>query len=458
MVSLFDGYNPDKDGLWKPTNTTMIDNSLFGSGERLVVGREESVPEAIDRVTQEVLDRTNTSVTNFIKKSMVMSRVYIQRGIADDPSIDDNLACIQNQYLGFLLAALGLNTVVINNKTVRELVRVIATERFDTIEELACEAFGSFVMIDKDAEDLEYLRDNHARRRDDIKHGRDNQRDTIKHERDVQRDKDKHERDLERDDIKSVRDTERDDLKYERDTKRNAEIDNRANKTDSSVNKESRDLSFSSGRIIEFTFEGPHGKIKANIPVHMVPKVIPDEVAEQFVSLNFKLDNSKRWLQVLAGEKSFFKDYLLQLDLIKKKNDALKKDTDNTLYDMLAHSNDKAGANIRDKVKHFAAGAIKAQNLANTVLIYDKQSFKQYAHNSGIKWDKASTRDEFFKKTMSFMVVLIDPIYDVSEYYWSGIDAVGQYSSKQLKAAKNKSSYDLKDIMTAFTQGTSPKF
>lgn len=447
MVSLFDGYNPDTDGLWKPTNaTTTVDESLFGAGERLIAGKEESVPEAIDRVTQEVLDRTNTSVTNFIRKSMVMSRVYIQIGIADDPSIDDNLACIQNQYLGFLLTALGLNTVVINNKTVRELARVVATERFDTIEELACEAFGSFIMIDKDAEDLENLKDSNTRSRD-----------AIKHQRDIQRDADKHERDLERDDIKSVRDTERDNQKYERDTKRNAEVDKRANKTEASVNKESRDLSFSSGRIIEFTFEGPNGKVKANIPVHMVPKVIPDEVAEQFVSLNFKLDNSKRWLQVLAGEKSFFKDYLLQLDLIKKKNDALKKDTNNDLYDMLSHSNDQAGANIRDKVKNFAAGAIKAQNLANTVLIYDKQSFKEYAHNSGIKWDKASVRDEFFRKTMSFMVVLIDPIYDVSEYYWSGIDAVGQYSSKQLKAAKSKGSYDLKDIMTAFTQGTDPK-
>lgn len=450
MVSLFDGYNPDKDGLWKPTQfnqATMVDESLFGAGERLVAGSEadvSSVSETIDRVTQEVLDRTNTSVTNFIKKSMVMSRVYIQRGIADDPSIDDNLACIQNQYLGFLLTALGLNTVIINNRTVRELVRVVATERFDTVEQLAYEAFGHFNMVGKDAEDLEHLRDN--------------QRDTIKHERDVQRDKDKHERDLERDDIKSVRDTERDDLKYERDTKRHAEVDKRANKVDASVNKESRELSFASGRIIEFTFEGPQGKIKANIPVHMIPKVIPDEVAEQFVSLNFKLDNTKRWLQVLAGEKSFFKDYLLQLDLIKKKNEALKKDTGNVLYDMLSHSNNKAGANIRDKAKHFAAGAIKAQNLANTVLIYDKKSFKQYAHNSGIKWDKASSRDEFFTKTMSFMVVLIDPIYDVSEYYWSGIDAVGQYSSKQLKSAKSKGSYDLKDIMTAFTQGTSPKF
>lgn len=384
MSSLFDGYEP----ITKPTDVSMtsMQFDLFGGNEDVSGG--VNIPGTIanvfgdtkNQISTALNDRTNRSVTNFIKNMIVTSRVYIQRKIADDPSIDDNLACITNQYLGFILAALGLNQVVSGNRTVRDLLNVVATERFKTIEEIACEAFNATMADKKDASPTAKLGDN---------------------------------------------------------------------------NKE---LSFASGKIIEFGIN-IDGNIKnVSIPVHMVPKIIPDEVAEQFVALNFEQSTRIRFLQVLAGEKSFIRDLVFNMDLIKKKTDALKKDSDNVLYDMLKHTDNVALRSILENISLLKSQNDKSQNLANTVLVFNKQSFMTYAHDAGLNWKNAASRESFFKKSASFMVVLIDPIYAKSEYYWSGLDYVGEYSAKQLKAAKNKDSYDLKDIMAAFTQGVGPKF
>lgn len=462
MVSLFDSYSSDTPKLWTPPETPIV----IKSHESLVTAFEDdnaslaSTGKAFRDGLQQVLDRSNVSITNFIKKMIVTSRVYIQRSIADDPSLDDNLACIKNQYLAFILAALGLNNSIIGNRTVRELVNVVASEQFDSctdfksIEDVAYEAFG-FDMKQRTEYRNNRERDTTGHKRDidkiKFKDKLDRERDSEKYDRDTQRDQTK----FDREDARIRADNKRED---DRNTIKDKREDDRSRKSEAGVNKESRELSLASGSIVEFTFEGPQGKIKINIPVHLIPKIVPDEVAEQFVSLNFSLDFRKRWLQVQAGEKSFIKDFLLQLDVIKKKNEALKKDTDNVLFDMLSQANNKAGKNILALAKSMALDVTKSQNMANTVLIYDKQSFMQYANNVGVRWNNPSAREAFFKKTMSFMVVLIDPVYDMSEYYWSGFDFVGEYSSKQLKAAKAKGSYDLKDIMTAFNQGTNPKF
>lgn len=460
-MDLFDNYKtPD---IWKPSMTSgNATLGLFGSGNESFVGATES--ELIDRAMDVVdglktardtiADRTNISITNFINKMIVTARVYIQNGIADDPTIDDNLASIQNQYLGFILAALGMNDTIINNRTVRDLVQVVSTERFRSINEIATEALGP-VMATPDADEQRRIKDDLRKDKDDARKDRDEQR----KEEDNQR---KFKDDLRKsnDERRKDRDEERKNRDEYRKDKEDARKDAAASRTNSSssVNKESRELSLSSGRIVEFEFEGPQGRRKINIPVHMVPKIIPDEVAEQFIALNFTLDKAKRYLQVLAGEKSFFKDFIFQMDLLKKRTDALKKDTSGVLYDMLKYSDNKAAKAIRENTKAIIDANTKPQNMANTVLIYDKASFMSYAHDAGLKWSDANAREKFFNKSMSFMVVLIDPVYNVSEYYWSGFEFSATYTAKQLKAAKSKDSYDLKDIMTAFTQGVSPKF
>lgn len=354
----------------------------------------------VNEIAEKYAENQQLAITNFIKKAMVISKVYIQNKICDDPSLNDNLASIQNQYLSFILTALNLNNSVGNNKTVKTILQTVATEKYQSIEELSNLAFGS--------------------------------------------------------ESKFTLSTANDATDHTND-----ELDDKESSftTNSNLNKDYQQLSISSGRIINVTLNTPNGNLNINIPVQLVPVILPNEVAREFVALNFKPTFMQRYIQWSTGEITFFKDFVLQLDLIKKRNDALKKDTSNILYEHIKKSQNELGSHyINNLWNLFVGNRANKKNIANSILIYEKQSFLQYANDNGLNWKNPEHRNRFFDKSLSFMLVLIDPIYAKSEYYWSGISAVGEYSSKQLKAAATKNTYDLKDIMAAFSQGTSPRF
>lgn len=353
-----------------------------------------TVKTDIDKVNtklDETSDLVNTSITKFIKKMMVISRVYIQNSIVDDPALDPNLISIQNQYLAFILTALQMNAYIGPNSTVKRFTRVVATEKYTPFASLVDDSFGSIY----DSTGLEASNSNPTNKNTSAP-------------------------------SKPVNNVFR-----------------------SSTEERPKDLSLSTGRIIDVLVGGHSIKI----PVQLVPMILPNEVAEQFVSMNFTPSLRQRWMQFTTGEISFFKDLVFQCDMRQKKIEALKKDKSGVLYDMLRQQN-RAQFKYEEKIRTKK----NTQNIANSIFIFEKQSFLRYANNAGLNWKLFANRERFFDSTFSFMLVLIDPIYGKSEHYWSGFDAVGEYSLKQLQAASKKESYDLRDIMAAFSQGHSPRF
>ncbi len=380
MDSIFKGF--DKSKLVSATEDTVKD----------VFDATLTIKDTVTKQVELLESKMNLSITNFVKKMMVISRVFIQNKIFDDPSLNDNLTCIQHQYLSFILAALNLTDNIDNNRTVKTMMEVVSTERYRSFSDIVDTVFG--------------LEAN----------GQNNNTNTTQ----------------------------------------NKWPDGKS--TQLSFDVKEKDLSLACGRIIEV--ELMNGK-KINIPVQLIPTVIPNDVAEKFVTLNFTPDITKRWFQVTAGEISFFKDFLFQMDLIKQTEDAIRKDKTGILYEMKMRQRNAAREAAKDMAKNLESKNINnvgKQNLANSIFIFDKQSFMQTAKNAGLNWRNPLARDRFFNLTFSFMVVLIDPIYAKSEYYWSGIDAIGEFSNKQLKSAAKKESYDLKDIMAAFAQGHGPRF
>lgn len=400
--------------------------------------------------------RTNLSITNFIKKMMVVSRVFIQNKIVDDPSLDDNLASIQNQYLAFILCALNLTESIDDGRTIKKVMSVVSTEKYNSFSDIADAVFG-----------LEASGKNNNSGTGGARY-RNKNSDYDGYPLDVHAYTDKELQEIKKKDPKFLDEiyeytkqqkhwkklNEKEHKREEE--KRQKEQDKRKRIiTDAEVDKATRDLSISSGRVIQVTMGGK----KINIPVQLIPTVIPNEVAEAFVSLNFTPDMAKRWFQVTAGEISFFKDFLFQMDLIKQTEDAIRKDKTGILYEMKRRQKNAAMDASIDIAKNIASqNSVGRQNLANAIFIFDKQTFMNAVHKAGLNWKNQASRDRFFNLTFSFMIVLIDPIYAKSEYYWSGIDAVGEFSNRQLKAAAKKESYDLKDIMAAFSQGHGPRF
>lgn len=390
----------------------------------------------------EALNRINLSITNFVKKLMIMSRVFIQNSIVDDPSLNDNLATIQNQYLAFILAALSLNEDVGSNRTIRTQIELVATENYNSLKDIfrsAGYSVGREDTVPQGNTPEEKIRNYQEERLWRNQRKQDDYKDDRKFEETVRPDQ------IEKRRIDRQEKINEDS--YFNEQERRRRFNDPA--SNARIEKDTRNLSLASGRIIQVTIGGK----QVTIPVQLVPTIIPDEVAEKFISLNFQLSWRQRLVQAKAGEISWFKDFLFNIDQINKVKEALKKDKTGSLYEMKNRQKNAAFAAAQKAI--FTSNN---QNIANSIFIFEKSSFMRNAKAFGLNWKNPAARDKFFNYTFSFMCVLIDPIYAKSEYYWSGIDAVGEYSAKQLKNASEKEAYNLKDIMSAFTQGHSPKF
>ena len=55
---------------------------------------------------------------------------------------------------------------------------------------------------------------------------------------------------------------------------------------------------------------------------------------------------------------------------------------------------------------------------------------------------------------------VVDPMYGTMKMYFAGIPTVGTYSYTMINkiGSKGKDSFDLKEVMTAFSQGQAPRF
>ncbi len=195
---------------------------------------------------------------------------------------------------------------------------------------------------------------------------------------------------------------------------------------------------------------------KVYMYVQLVPYILKQEVAEQFMGLNFTPTLSQRIQQLKAGEISFIKDFIFAKDLIKKQSTALKRDNTGIVNEMLIRQ--------RNSLFRWVAGLTnflpERHNLANAIMILDKQTFDRTCRDAHIDFDNYITRNKFFLKTFSMVMCVVDPMYGTMKMYFAGIPTVGTYSYSMINkiGSKGKDSFDLKEVMTAFSQGQAPRF
>lgn len=101
-----------------------------------------AVSELINFV-DEVRDRNVNSLSNYTKKTLISSRVYIEDQISGEPTILNILKLCNQIYAGMVLVALGLNNLVSKGKTVRNMLNAVATESlFQNSLDLINNSFG----------------------------------------------------------------------------------------------------------------------------------------------------------------------------------------------------------------------------------------------------------------------------------------------------------------------------
>lgn len=214
------------------------------------------------------------------------------------------------------------------------------------------------------------------------------------------------------------------------------------------------------GRLLEIdlTLEG-NSKVntyKVYVYVQLIPIILSSNVCKGFMNVNFHPPMSVRWKQVEAKEISFWNDFMLSRDLLKKQEKLLKEDKSGVLAEILTNQHNK----LFNWALRLVGLKPTSGNLANSMIIMDKPTFTEACKEVGANFADKGYRQSFMLKTMAIFVVVVDVMGGTVDMYFNGIDVKGTYTFQMLNkvGAKGKDSFNLAEIMQTFSQGMTPRF
>ena len=471
---------------------------------------------------------SSPSLTAFTKSANVMSRLYIEDSILRDDICVPLVGTLNQLYVSYILAALNLDTMCANGRTVREQFELVATENYDIIDEIL-QNFGkteteysnedTVVRLEPDTQRLPVGRvieltmtgihvlgtneepvrvtDNRSEHHDESSNRRlsgtmsgsgSSTSETSfgtssKNDRSVSNSVSNG---------SSNTHTDKDGWSY---NNRNG-YSNDASYSDQDSTNHTNTHTVSSGKSNTIQAGGKSSsttqsgwnlqgqkdtgknsgrrrdqqvvsrdtvtyQFKAYLYVQLIPYVLTPDVVEGYVTANFDPPISKRWTKFRAGEISFWKDFVLARDLIKKQAKVLKQDKHGIIIDMMNHQHN-ALFRWWEGVVNVVTGHLRSpsHNLANTMLITSKATFDKACRENSINFNNNTQRQRYFNKTWSMIVCVVDPLYNTIEMYFNGVDMKGTYSFAMINkvGAKGQDNFDLKEVMSAFSQGLTPKF
>ena len=460
---------------------------------------------------QKVEDYTSMSLFQYAKRAVVNSRVFITRNLASEEILTPLMLNTMNLYTGLIMTALSMNRQISATRRVRDAMSVVATESFDAPDQPAIYTrdlmnsfFGSKFSdgIDKsqDAQSEAIIEEAVDANTNRTPHYED----TEELEKEVAErmiDESAEEAGIDDDDtnlspsMATKKPTGNDLLnavekKIEEGFKKERERNN--NNKRSSVHPdvdglrpddpgdyfddvtepgplggvskaqvadpEPRNVNLPSGRIIQINFgniggDKNHG-FMINLLLQLSPRFIPEDVAAQFIKMNFTPSIKQRWMQVSAGEISFISDFIMGMDRRKQRRKAMKQDKDGLLREMIERQENS----LSNSWLKLAFIQPDRQNIANTILIFDKTTFEKACSNAGLRFKNYNQRQKFFSKTFSMMIHVVDPMFNKVTTYYHGLDAVSEFTFDQIKRNSKTENVDLMQVMKSYAQGMAPKF
>jgi hypothetical protein len=216
----------------------------------------------------------------------------------------------------------------------------------------------------------------------------------------------------------------------------------------------SPDVPLPSGRVLSIDMNILGKRFNFNMYVNFATKFIHSDVVNQFVALNFTPSFKQRVLQAKTGEIRAFYDLILCQDIRKQRFDALKHDKSGVLQDMIDRQRDSL-ANSWLKLSTIEK---ERQNIANTILVFDKMSFAKACSDAGIKFDKYEDRQKFFVKSFCMMVAVVDTMYNRVTLYYHSLRGSSEFTFEQLKKSSKSNAKDIIDIMKSFGGNLAPRF
>lgn len=352
---------------------------------------------------QNIEDSTSMSLFQYTRRSIVNSRVYIDNTLAEEDILTPVMQNIMNLYVGLIMTALNMNQYIQGTKKVRDSMSVVATEDFTPVP--ISTMMKSYFLSGNDSD--------------------------------------------------GVLDTLNPFREKEHGTSADQSSGYSGAKTNNKDTAAGMDVPLPSGRIIQVEFASDKCKaFTVNILLNLQPNFVPTDVIKQFVAINFKPSLHQRWIQASAGEIKFISDFLLSNDLRKQRFNALKKDKTGSLQQMI----DRKENSLSNFWLKLAQVTPERQNIANTILIYEKRTFDRACSDSGVNFKVYSARQKFFNSTMSMMVVVIDTMYNKVTMYYHGITDPSVFTFEQMKKNAKTEATDILAMMKNYAQGMAPKF
>jgi len=454
---------------------------------------------------KDIADAGQVSLTSYVKPLCITSRVYIDEAVYADPIVTDVIKTVHTQYAAFVLTALQMNRFVTKDRDVQSMLRVVATESMLPHESVA----ATFSAADDEFERQIASHDRETRERNR------EQRDIDKTARDIIKDQEKRQADLDRitrenarEEAKKLADEKRDEIREAADLARaTREADRDAIRTKfdearavreaakdkreaakADIEKEIADklakrnvgiaagtISSASatgkvveldgnnhvpaGKVIEVTLtnpDNPLSNVTMNLLIQLAPYLIPSALAVHFISKDIIPSFSQRVMQWRTGEISFWKDLVALSDITTRRERLRRMDPTGVLDAAINKQTSSRGRALMNLTKDQAA---RSRNIANSVLIFSRETVQRAKVESGIDITNPQSRQSFFNTSFAMILVVVDTLYDRVTFYYNGLDDEATFSFDQMKL-KNKgdSGLDLVAVMNALGQGRSPKF
>ena len=367
---------------------------------------------------------TTPSLTAYTKQANIMSRLYIEDSILRDDICVPLVGVLNQLYVGYILAALNMDACCANGRTVREQFQTVATENQNVVKDIL-KNFGT------------------NKYKPSLEAGP-----VVEEEPATQRLPVSRVIEITMQGIQVLNEKSTTDRGYIDNTSGDIKRIGEDDKGTTSLRKE-----------VDLNQKQSQYQFKAYLFVQLIPYILKPEIVDGYIGANFTPPISARWKAYKAGEISFWKDFVFAGDLIKKQAKILKKDKDNVIGDMLNRQH-SALFKWWEGLFGMAAGGHGSHNTANTMLITNKITFDRACRENRINFADKTQRQKFFNKTWSMLICVVDPLYNTVDMYFNGLDVKGTYTFAMINkvGAKGSDSFDLKEVMSAFSQGMSPKF
>jgi len=385
------------------------------------------------KILSNTADSGVVSLPAYTKPLRLLSRVYIDESVANNPVITDVIKSVHTQYAAFVLTALQMNQFVKEGISVQDMLRVVATEDNQTHESVVEGLFGSKTSALEAGKVPPFIKPPKP----------DEERPNpvppfIKPPK------------SEPPKASPVPPFIKPVVKPP-EPKGNTQVTGK-------IVSLSGDPHIPSGKLLEITLvnpENPNASVTLNLMIQLAPYIVPQQISVEFLVKDAIPTMYQRFLMWKTGEISFWRDFVAMGDVVDRRNRLRRMDPTGVIDSVLnkqAKSRQRVFGNInRDKAE-------KARNIANSVLIFNRETVQRAKADFGFDLSNSSAREKYFATSFAMIIVVVDPLYNQVTFYYNGLDDTATFSFDQMAPPSKGGGLDLVSVMNALNQGRAPRF